>query len=97
MIGALALGALWIVGLHWWSLLLVAAFVAVGFAAVARAEQLEKGSRLAARSASVSRTSRAGRPARTGQLSFGCAFFLRGPICSPSSWPMSTPFSKCTQ
>jgi hypothetical protein len=42
VIGALALGALWIVGLHWWSLLLVAAFVAVGFAAVARAEQLEK-------------------------------------------------------
>ncbi len=42
MIGALALGALWIVGLHWWSLLLVAAFVAVGFAAVARAEQLDK-------------------------------------------------------
>ena len=42
VIGALALGALWIVGLHWWSLLLVAAFVAVGFAAVARAEQLDK-------------------------------------------------------
>ncbi len=42
VIGALALGALWIVGLHWWSFLLVAAFVAVGFAAVARAEQLEK-------------------------------------------------------
>jgi len=42
VIGALALGALWIVGLHWWSLLLVAAFVAVGFTAVARAEQLEK-------------------------------------------------------
>ncbi len=42
VIGALALGALWIVGLHWWSLLLVGAFVAVGFVAVARAEQLDQ-------------------------------------------------------
>jgi hypothetical protein len=43
VIGALALGALWIVGLHLWSVIVVVAFVAVGFAAVARAEQLEKG------------------------------------------------------
>jgi hypothetical protein len=42
-IGAVALGALWIVGLHWWSVIVVVAFVAVGFAAVARAEQLDKG------------------------------------------------------
>ena len=41
-IGALALGALWIAGLHLWSVILVAAFVIVGFAAVARAEQLDK-------------------------------------------------------
>ena len=45
-IGALALGALWIVGLHWWSIILVAAFVIVGFAAVARAEQLQNGKSL---------------------------------------------------
>ncbi|HMK10867.1 MAG TPA: hypothetical protein VK461_04770 [Acidimicrobiales bacterium] len=43
VIGALALGALWIVNLHWWSLILVAAFVAVGFAAVARAEKAASG------------------------------------------------------
>ena len=73
---ALALGALWIVGLHWWSLLLVAAFVAVGFAAVARAEQLEK------------TDSEPGEPepptGRGRQLSFGCAFFVSGAICEPS-------------
>ena len=43
VIGAAALGALWIVQLHWWSVILIGAFVAVGFAAVARAEQLGKG------------------------------------------------------
>ena len=42
-IGALALGALWIAGLHFWSVILVVVFVIVGFAAVARAEQLDKG------------------------------------------------------
>ena len=42
-IGALALGALWIAGLHLWSVILVVVFVIVGFAAVARAEQLDKG------------------------------------------------------
>ncbi len=42
-IGALALGALWIAGLHFWSVILVVAFVIVGFGAVARAEQLDKG------------------------------------------------------
>ena len=42
-IGALALGALWIAGLHFWSVILVVVFVIVGFAAVARAQQLDKG------------------------------------------------------
>ena len=58
VIGALALGALWIAGLHLWSVILVAAFVIVGFAAVARAEQLEKGEPSSPPEPSVSRTSR---------------------------------------
>ena len=37
-----ALGAVWIAGLHWWSLLLIAGFVAVGLAAVARAGEGDK-------------------------------------------------------
>ncbi len=37
-IGVIALAALWVVGLHWWSLLVVGAFVVVGLLAVARSD-----------------------------------------------------------
>ena len=94
-IGALALGALWIAGLHFWSVILVVVFVIVGFAAVARAEQLDKGEPPSSPEPPVARAAVAARAA--GQLDFGADFFLSGAICEPSSWPMSTPFSKCTQ
>jgi hypothetical protein len=40
-IGVIALAALWIVGLHWWSVIVVVAFVAVGLLAVSSAADEE--------------------------------------------------------
>ncbi len=77
-------------------MILVAVFVIVGFAAVARAEQLDKGEPPSPpEPTSPDEPLVAARAA--GQLDFGADFFLSGAICAPSSWPMSTPFSKCTQ
>jgi hypothetical protein len=40
-VGVIALAALWFLGLHWWSLLVVGAFVAVGLVAASRAGENE--------------------------------------------------------